>query len=119
MTFFLDVKKKIDFNSQRLTLELSLTLSQSFQASFAIHLYHEAPSWIAWRTKSRLDGYKEKVCVTYSVLSEDFKQAWLTIIAALISAVTTNEKKSDENLSYFNFPSNDSLRPKMKGRISR
>ena len=41
------------------------------------------------------------------------------IIAALISAVTTNEKKSDENLSYFNFPSNDSLRPKMKGRISR
>ena len=29
----------------------------------------------------------------YSVLSEDYKQAWLTIIAALISVLTTSEIK--------------------------
>ena len=30
----------------------------------AIHLYHVAPSWIAWSTKSRLDGHKVCGCVT-------------------------------------------------------
>ena len=46
------------------------------------------------------------------MLSDDFKQAWPIIIAAFISVVTTNEINFGENLSIFNFPSNDLLRSK-------
>ena len=50
-------------------------------------LYHAAPSWIAWRTKSRLDGHKVQRCVTLQC----FEWRWTTIIAVLISVVTTNK----------------------------
>ena len=45
------------------------------------------------RTKSGCTGIRHGVVLQYSVLSEDYKQAWPTIIAALISVETTNEIK--------------------------
>ena len=45
------------------------------------------------RTKSSCKGLRHGVVLQYSVWSEDYKQAWPTIIAALISVVTTNEIK--------------------------
>ena len=77
-----------------------------------IHLYYAAPSWIAWRTNSRLDGHKVEGCVTLQCFEWGL-QANIVHNHCCVNFCSNNKRnESGENLPFFNFPLNDLLRSK-------
>ena len=82
----------------------------------AKHFSHAAPSWILWPTKLRLDGHKLHRCITLQCFEWRLQASMAHDHCCINLCSYDKQNDSGENLSFFNFPSNDFIEIKMNCR---